>query len=411
MGDGYERISVDTDTGNWVKNVDRAIPGSDINVVNGLMSAPGLSHLNNIGSGIWDMASGEMDLEAGVTQIVATVADLGFQTAGLAADPLGTLIGWGLDILIGLIQPLEDLIHMVSGDPGAMRDTAAVWGRVAEADADLSQALAGTLTPMAEWTTADGVACRGRIDDLAASVFQLAKCANGLQTVLQAAQALAELIKGAVKWLLSQLVKYFVMVVAPQVAASIVTLGASLASAIGLAAVQTSYAILKATKFTTRITMAFGELAQAFAAFAKEALPGMVVGSLQGSGASLPDGPATSGGGPAAGPGDGGAVDPEVIREASPTVTKIAEDAAGVADVVSTTAADEMTWGLCGVAGWVGQYDEKVQELQGLASAASATLNAFASNMRAAADDWQSADDEIATAFNDLDGDLASTGG
>lgn len=74
-GDGYERISVDTDTDNWVKNADQAIPGSHIRPVNAVMSVPRLSHANNIGSGIWGMASGDMDLEAGVTQILASVAD------------------------------------------------------------------------------------------------------------------------------------------------------------------------------------------------------------------------------------------------------------------------------------------------------------------------------------------------
>ncbi len=49
MGDGYERISVDTD--NWVKNADQAIPGSHIRPVNAVMSVPGLSHANNIRTG------------------------------------------------------------------------------------------------------------------------------------------------------------------------------------------------------------------------------------------------------------------------------------------------------------------------------------------------------------------------
>ncbi|GAB3998509.1 hypothetical protein GCM10029992_24520 [Glycomyces albus] len=409
--DDYERVSVDTDTDTWVQNADQAIGIPGVNIVGGVMSAPGLGHVNNIGSGIWDMASGEADLQAGMVSILASVTDLGLQAAGLASDPLGTLVGWGLDILIGLVQPLEELIHMVSGDPGAMRNTATIWGRVAEAEVKLSQALVDTLEPMADWTTADGLKCRGMIDDLAASIFQLAKTGNGLQTVLQTAQALAELIKGAIKWLLSQLIKYFIMVVAPQLAASIATFGATAASAIGLAVAETATTTIQATRFTTRIMQAFSELAQAFRGFARNALPGMVIGSLQGSGASLPDGPGSTGGGSdTAGSGNGGTIDPDVIEEVAPTLAKIAEDASGVAEVVDTTASDELTWGICGLAEWVTEYEEKAAELKEHTNTASQTLNTFSSQVTGAAQDWRTTDEDLASAFSGLESDLEAAG-
>ena len=40
---------------------------------------------------------------------------------GLAMDPLGWLVGQGLNFLISVVQPLEDAIHFVSGDGPALQ--------------------------------------------------------------------------------------------------------------------------------------------------------------------------------------------------------------------------------------------------------------------------------------------------
>lgn len=390
----YDRVDVDADVGGsdpWLGVFDF---GGAVTAV------PGIGHAVNAGSAIWDMGTGESSLEQGGTQILASVADLGLQGSSLASDPLGTLISWGLDILIGLIQPLEDALEWVSGSPGDMRDMATIWGRVREADVKLSEALAETLTPLSEWTTGDGSAAKGRIDDLAASVFALAKSANGLEQVLSWAQALAEIIKEAIKWLISELLRFFLIVVFPKVAAATVTFGATLASGLGLAVAESARVTMRATTFINRVKQAFAVLKDAFATFLKETLLPVAISSLQNSGSSMgPD--AVTGDAPTA-DGGGGAISISALREVAPILELISEDTSGVAEVVSTAASEDLTWGICGLF-FANDYNEKVQELNSLTSAASSTLHTFSENVTSAADDWDGADEELAAVFDGLD--------
>lgn len=390
----YERVDVDTDVG-----------GSDpllgVFDLGGAASAvPVLGHTINSGSAIWDMCTGESTLQEGGAQILSSVVDLGMQANSLASDPLGTLISWGLDFLVGLIQPLEDALEWVSGSPDQMRDAATIWGRVSEADVKLSEALAETLTPLAEWTTSDGETAKGRIDDLAASIFGLAKSAGGLESVLSWAQALAEIIKEAIKWLISELLRFFLIVVFPKVAAAVATFGASLASAVGLAVAESARVTMRATTFINRVKQAFAVLKDVFAKFLSEALPGIAISSLQNSVSSLGNG-GVEGDAPETG-GGGGAISISALREVAPTMEMISEDTSGVADVVSTAASDDLTWGICGLF-FANDYNAKVQELDSLTSSASGTLHTFSENLTTAADDWNGADEELAAVFDSLD--------
>ncbi|QSB05156.1 hypothetical protein [Natronoglycomyces albus] len=390
----YERVEVDTDVGGG----DPLLGVFDIK--GGVTAIPVISHGNNTVSALWDMGTGESTLAQGGTQIMASVLDLGLQASSLASDPLGTLISWGLDFLVGLIQPLEDALEWVSGSPGDMRDAATIWGRVCEADVKLSEGLAETLTPLAEWTTSDGTCAKQRIDDLAAALFRLAKAANGLENVLSWAQALAEIIKEAIKWLISELLRFLIIVIFPKVAAAMVTFGATLASAVGLAVAESARVTMRATSFINRVKQAFAVLKDAFATFLTDSLPGIAIASLQNSSSSL-GGDGVSGEAPSAG-GGGGAISISALREAAPVISHICEDTSGVADVVSTAQSEDLTWGVCGLF-FANDYNAKVQELSQLTGAASQTLSTFSENLTNAANDWEGTDEELAAIFDGLD--------
>src|ERR1044072_1696884 len=51
---------------------------------------------------------------------------------GLATDPLGWLIGQGLNFLITVVQPLQDLIHFVSGDGPALMNAASNFNKIGQ---------------------------------------------------------------------------------------------------------------------------------------------------------------------------------------------------------------------------------------------------------------------------------------
>ena len=157
---------------------------------------------------------------------------------------------------------------------------------------------------------------------------------------------------------------------------------------------------MRATTFINRVKQAFAVLKDAFATFLKETLLPVAISSLQNSGSSMgPD--AVTGDAPTA-DGGGGAISISALREVAPILELISEDTSGVAEVVSTAASEDLTWGICGLF-FANDYNEKVQELNSLTSAASSTLHTFSENVTSAADDWDGADEELAAVFDGLD--------
>ncbi len=78
------------------------------------------------------------------------------------------------------------------------------------------------------------------------------------------------------------------------------------------------------------------------------------------------------------------------------------EDAAGVADVVSGTSKDDLTWG---ITGWffAGSYNRQVEDLKQLMTEAKSTVQLLADNIRQADEDWDGADAEIEQIFKEIE--------
>jgi hypothetical protein len=408
----YERIQVETPENRSViptqfdDNFEHYNPGAALGAV------PVLGHANNATSVIWGMAEGEVDVVGGTMQIMATVADVMNQGATRAINPAAFLAGALVDVLVALIQPLENLIHEVSGDPGGMRSAAEAWQGIAEADVQLSDAVAATLTPLADWTTDDGATARARIDDLAASLFTLAKQCSKAQQILAGAQVLAEAIKEAIKWMLSKLVEWLLVYVAPQLAAAPFTFGATAATATATASVQAAQTTTQAVSMTQRIINAMTQLGQLVKQVMSSDLGGIVIASLQYTPGTVGNAISNRTTGSAATAGSGGSrtADPEVLSEVAPTFNMIAEDASGVADKVAETAQDGLTWGICGAISWVFDYDDLVSEINALHQDASNSLDTLAANISAAAEEWTAADTDTAALFENIQTDLQGSG-
>ena len=408
----YERVTVEDPTDfSTLPSKDNA-EGDILDPGAGAAGVPLLGQANNIKSAIWGMAEGETDIAGGTMQVLASVADVAGFASNVGTDPLGALFGALVDILVPLIQPLEDLIHQVSGDPNGMRAAAEKWGAVSEADNQLSQALAETLTPLADWTGSDGDAARARIDDMAAGLFGLAKQCSNAQKILAAAQLLAEAIKEAIKWLLAKLIEFLVIKVVPQLAAASVTFGATAGTALVTASVEAARTTTKAVGFTQKIIGAMTELGRLVMQVVTSDLGGIIVASLQYTpgvlGNALNSGP----GGEAATAGSGSGVDadPAVLEGVSPTVDMIAEDAAGVAEEVTAAAQDDLTWGLCGAVGFVTGYNGIVDEINSLHKDASTSLNQLATNISDCAEDWRTSDADAADLFANVETELQGGG-
>ncbi|MBY8852623.1 hypothetical protein K7G98_32100, partial [Saccharothrix sp. MB29] len=71
------------------------------------------------------------------SEATALIGALGTSAYGIATDPIGWLVGQGLNFLISVVQPLEDAIHFVSGDGPALAQAAENFNAIGKGVAEL----------------------------------------------------------------------------------------------------------------------------------------------------------------------------------------------------------------------------------------------------------------------------------
>lgn len=397
----YERIQVDTDlsSDNPVDNFMGNLPG--------ISAMPGVNQVADITGTIWDMANSDTGAAEGLTDIGLTVASMASQAAGFLGDPIGTLAAWGLDILLSLVTPLQDALDWVTGSPSDMQDAAELWKRVAQANVDLSQAVVDNMQPLSNWAGQDGAAAALKASLIGAGFFGAGKMSNDIAGCLAAAQIMAETIQSVVKYLISQLIKYFITEIAPMILAGSVTFGATAATGVAWASVRAAQTATSVAKKINDMISTFGKLVQIVVKILGSDAAVVAIDALRNS---IPDAIGMSqdaeGSFSAIQQGQGPmlslSVDPAEIREAAPVFKSIAEDAAGVADVVSSTAKDELTWGMTG---WffASDYNQQVDQLSQVMGEARSTVQLLADNIQAASDDWDGADAEIEQIFKEIE--------
>jgi hypothetical protein len=404
VGD-YERISVDTDT----KNAFDEATGGDP-VLNGARALPGVTQTVDAGSAVWDMVQGDTGVAEGVSAIAMDAMHLGAQATAFALEPVATLAGWGLDVLLALVTPLQDALDWVTGSPSQMRDTAELWDRIAQANVDLSQAVADNLQPLSNWSGEDAAMAKLKGNVIAAGFYGAGSMSNDISGLLGGAQLLADTIQAVVKYLISKLIEYFIVEIAPMILASPATFGASAAMGLSWATVRASQTAIAVSTKIAKITTMFGKLSQILVKIAssragmvaidalRNSLPGFIgaVGDASGT-----QGTVTGGTGPVQ-------VDAEEIRKAAPTFAAIASDAAGVGAEVDGTIAEDLTWG---ITGWffASSYNSQCEEMSRMMGFSEETVNLLAANIEACAADWEAADKELGDLFAGLEVEIVGT--
>ena len=401
MGDD-DRISVDTDT-SPNNPIDSAID-SDAGLA-GITALPGVNHATDMTSTVWDMVEGDAGIAEGIADLGLTATHFAAQVGSFISDPIGTLAAWGLDVLLALVQPLQDALDWVTGSPSEMESTAEVWNRIAQANVDLSQAVADTMQPLSNWVGNDGAAARLKTDIIAAGFYGVATEANYVSFLLGVAQVVAEGIQSIIKYLISQLVKYFITEIAPMILASPATFGASAATGVAWASVRAGQT---AVNVSSKIAEATGIFSKIVGICAKIGGSDAVVVAIDALRNGIPDaismGSDASGeqGSIEAGPGDSLNVDAAEIASAAPILTQIGEDASGVSETVGSTATDDLTWGITGLF-FASDYNERAEQAASLIGASTGTLETLAGNIEGASNDWQDADDALSEMFKDID--------
>ncbi|GLY41234.1 hypothetical protein Amsp01_072570 [Amycolatopsis sp. NBRC 101858] len=179
----------------------------------------------------------------------------------IATDPLGWLVGQGLNFLIGAVQPIQDAIHFVSGDGPALGIAADNFTAIATGLDQLAKNFAEVAdTSLANWKGNAGDAARTSLGEFAHGIGGVSAKSGDLAQMLQLSSMLMSFIEDLIKAILTELITWLVMIWIPALAAAVPTCGASVATAgtasevkLGTTAAKTTQKVSKVRELLQKI--------------------------------------------------------------------------------------------------------------------------------------------------------------
>ncbi|PXY26357.1 hypothetical protein [Prauserella flavalba] len=181
-----------------------------------------------------------------------------------AMDPIGWLVGHGLNMLLELVQPLQDALHQVTGDGPAIGHASdnfvtIAQGFVALAD-DFEQA--GD-TALAEWVDEAGNAAKEALGDFSSGIRGIGSAAGSVAEVLQMWSMVMQVIEEVIKAIITELVSWLITIWLPALAASVISFGSSVAAAMTASIAKAASVLKKVTGYLGK----FGKLLDTFIDF------------------------------------------------------------------------------------------------------------------------------------------------
>ncbi|MFG3339721.1 type VII secretion target [Glycomyces sp. NPDC048151] len=342
-------------------------------------------------------------------------------------DPIYALASAGVTIVMDLVQPLDDLILMVTGDDGEMQRQVDVLTQVQTALDALEDEIAADLD--GNLPTWDGEAADWASNELggvAASAGAIAHGAGSLAQLLDWARLLAITVYEVIQAILSELVAWLITRGLVALATATITAGGSVVTFLLSAAIKAAQMLIRvprssdsASRVSRRSRPAssnwgFKDPLRAKLWVNLLAAAGKGLGAAaaaeweniaQGLIATVPDRSGTITEAP--GSYDGYDVDPEELRAAAAALDGRAPNADAISTAASEAGAAEMTWGLTGFF-FEQPYAEGCTTLVDQIDSLAEAIRGGASKLRDSADAYETAD---ADSQSDFDGSAAEIGG
>ncbi|MFC4336878.1 hypothetical protein [Salininema proteolyticum] len=209
--------------------------------------------------------------EGDISQVVASSSEMLAQGVGYVTDPLGWLIGNGVDFLVAYIQPLQDILGLVAGNPERFDDAISRWADIEQAAYALGEEVQSIFEGgIGDWKDQAATAAEGRLQELGDAIGAIGIKAGTCQKWLGAAQFLAEVLMAVIKGIITEIVKELIITWTAALAAAVPTAGASTAAAGTWTIKAVAQATLKASaKVLTGKNLA-GILKRAMSEFGKD---------------------------------------------------------------------------------------------------------------------------------------------
>ncbi|GGU74137.1 WXG100 family type VII secretion target [Lentzea flava] len=184
----------------------------------------------------------------------ALIGSLGTSAYGIATDPLGWLVGQGLNFLISVVQPLEDAIHFCSGDGPALQQAAENFSNIAKGVADLRKQFDADLASAVQtWGGQTSEVAATKLGEFANGIDGVAGQAGELAQMLQISSMIMTIIEDFIKAILTELITWLIMIWIPALAAAVPSFGASTAAAGAATGVRVASTASRVSRIVARL--------------------------------------------------------------------------------------------------------------------------------------------------------------
>lgn len=179
----------------------------------------------------------------------------------IIANPFRFLVQMGLDFLLEIFSPLQDLMHLVSGDPEALESTSEHFHEIdkglREMRADFEEV---TRDRLAGWGGVAAQSAKERLTDFAVGLGGLAERAGSLNELLAISSIVMEVVYDLMKSIISELVMWLIGLWIPALSAAAVTFGASLAAAGAGTAIKAADTTVNALSWVQKLMLLLDKL-------------------------------------------------------------------------------------------------------------------------------------------------------
>jgi hypothetical protein len=219
--------------------------------------------IDNFGSakdaGDFAAASGQL-VQDGAGFVAGAAVDL----ASFALDPVGWLVSNGLNMLIELIQPLQDALHFVTGDGPGLKEASGNFVEIGKGFVTLAdEFVKDGDEALKDWQGEGGEAAKKALAQFSEGIKGIGSSAGAVAETLQMWSMVMTVIEEVIKSIISELVSWLIYLWLPALAASVVSLGSSVATAMTASVAKVASVVSKVTRHLGKL----GKLLDKFVVF------------------------------------------------------------------------------------------------------------------------------------------------
>ncbi|EIE97401.1 WXG100 family type VII secretion target [Saccharomonospora glauca] len=181
-------------------------------------------------------------------------AECALEAGAAVADPVNWLVENGLGMVLHLVSPLQDALHMVSGDGPALSAASDDFSAIGEGLVEYSNEFVRVADEtLADWQGEASNAARNALADFAKGIEGVATSAGGVAQILKISSMIMTVVEEVIKAIITEFVSWLIWIWIPALASSWVTFGTSVATAM-------SASVAKAASAFSRVTSKMGKL-------------------------------------------------------------------------------------------------------------------------------------------------------